>query len=178
MAFHFYTIRHSTTDWNEQKRMMGQRDIPLSRKGIQLALSFRNRIAAILPSPVIYSSDLSRCQETSKLLFPDTPPELLPELRERNMGKFEGLSIDHISLKEYDYCRQYGSDNFESDNVFLKRVMAGLAKIFSFFPTENVIVVTHGGVIKLLMRHSHYPYTLVAGDDQIGNLSVYDFKVE
>ena len=59
-----YLLRHGQTEYNEQKRYQGTRDIPLSEKGRACL-----RQADLEPAEV-YVSPLSRAVETAQILFP------------------------------------------------------------------------------------------------------------
>lgn len=54
----FYYVRHGQTDWNKERKLMGQTDIPLNAQGIreaqELAQQIKNiEISVIVASPSI-----------------------------------------------------------------------------------------------------------------------------
>lgn len=63
----FYFIRHGETDWNRDKRIMGQMDIPLNETGVAQARSARNLLKE-LNIQHIYTSPLLRAYQTAQIL--------------------------------------------------------------------------------------------------------------
>ena len=86
-------IRHGETDWNVEKRIQGHTDISLNEVGRAQALAMAFN-AAHQRFHAIYSSDLLRAQETAQVLAQreDHPVKLLPQLRERHYGIFQGIT--------------------------------------------------------------------------------------
>jgi probable phosphoglycerate mutase len=83
-------IRHGPTAWNEDKRLQGHQDIPLSEAGRTLVSRWR------VPSPVKeykwVCSPLSRARETAELLgAEDLVVE--PRLMEMDYGNWEGSRL-------------------------------------------------------------------------------------
>jgi broad specificity phosphatase PhoE len=128
--------RHGETVENKQGIVQGQL-IPgeLTKLGIEQA----RRLAARLKDEkidVIYSSDLARAAETTKIiakLHPGVPIEFVKALREMNFGEFQGKKIADINwdiiLKEYisDTNKSPGkgeslSDVYSRANKFINNV--------------------------------------------------------
>src|SRR5512142_2000944 len=84
-------LRHGPTDWNEEGRIQGRIDMPLSAAG-------RSKMAGLLPPAGFeraraFTSPLARARETAALLgFPGAVPDA--RLAEHNWGEWEGLTRD------------------------------------------------------------------------------------
>ena len=79
-------IRHGPTDWNEQRRIQGRADRPLTPAGRETVSGWR------LPAELVaydwYVSPLSRARETAALLGLD--PAVEPALIEMDWGAWDG----------------------------------------------------------------------------------------
>jgi broad specificity phosphatase PhoE len=95
-----YLIRHGETDWNRERRIQGQTDIPLNALGIRQAEALAQRLK-VIAFDVIYCSDLGRVMQTSQIVAAaqrrDVPIVQAPELRECDYGLWEGLTRDEIA---------------------------------------------------------------------------------
>src|SRR4030066_912562 len=127
-------IRHGETDWNVERRIQGHTDVPLNEVGRAQALAMafnaaHHRFAAI------YSSDLARTLETARVLAQREEQEvkLLPQLRERHFGVFQGITAGegaalhpaayaHYVARDPDYDFETG----ESLRRFAERVADGI----------------------------------------------------
>src|SRR5207302_2395316 len=88
---------HGSSTWNDERRIQGQLDPPLSDKGRDQArlLGARFRDSQV---DGFYSSDLARARETAGAIAEQIgrQPEYLPELREVSLGEWEGLRREEI----------------------------------------------------------------------------------
>jgi alpha-ribazole phosphatase len=143
-----YLIRHGITEDNELKLYSGHTNSKLSDKGIKelqtLIEVYKGLDMEIIASP------LDRCIHTIEILFDRKPDQYSESLKEMNFGVFEGKSYNEIKdLDDYQYWLENylvaGPPNGESFNDFKKRVL-------DYFNTlNNKIIVTHGGVIRLIL---------------------------
>ena len=63
-----YIIRHGETDWNAQRKLQGQADVPLNEKGRRLAALTAEAMKDISFAEA-YSSPLVRAMETAKTIL-------------------------------------------------------------------------------------------------------------
>ena len=92
--------RHGETDWNRARRWQGHADRPLTARGRTQAADLAARLAHIALEAV-YSSDLQRARETAEPVATTHGLELvqLPELREVNVGSWQGLTRDEAEIR-------------------------------------------------------------------------------
>ena len=105
-----YLTRHSKTLWNQEKRLQGWQDSPLTAEGIEDAKLLKARITE-LKIDYCYSSPIERAKATSEILFDHV---LVDErLKEMNFGKYEGCLINEL-LNDPIYNRLW---NLPDDDV-------------------------------------------------------------
>jgi probable phosphoglycerate mutase len=160
----FCFIRHGETPWNAERRIQGHTDIGLDPEGVhQAELAARWLAAAGADRPeVLYSSDLLRARMTAERLSARLalPVHLLPEMRERRYGLFEGLTYEEARQRypeDYaafehrlpDYAFPAGG---ESLTVFAARIVGCLKALAERHEGQTVALVTHGGVLDIINR--------------------------
>lgn len=150
-----YLARHGQTDWNLEKRLQGATDNHLNQTGRQQAQQLAEQLAGIQWTAV-YSSNLSRAQETAALIAPQTKATPLPNLAERSFGIFEGISETAPSeqLQAFKTRSTNPEDNLdggESLTSQAQRVGLALAQIRREQPQGSVLIVSHGGVTPLIL---------------------------
>jgi broad specificity phosphatase PhoE len=139
-----YIVRHGQTDWNVEKRMQGQTDIPLNDTGREEARKLSDHLKGEI-FDAIYSSDLKRATETASLITL-CKPKTDVRLRERHFGHWEGkLQAELYHLPKEDRT------GFEKDEEVLKRAFEALTEIAMYHPGQKVLVVTHGGLQRNLI---------------------------
>ena len=155
-------VRHGQTEWNLKLVRQGHLDSPLTDKGIAQAKALAQRLAQEKFS-ALYSSDLGRALQTAQLIAKATGHSIITDkrLRERHLGIFQGLSGDEIRERfpeEYRCHRTMGPTYIipggESVEQQVARNIAYLNKIAEKHIGEAVVVVTHGGVLSGLFRHT------------------------
>ena len=154
-----FLIRHGETEWNKVGRLQGNSDVKLTPEGLRQArlLAEHGDFPAL---DVIYSSDLSRAIETAKFLAArfDLPVRLASELREINFGDWEGQSISEL-LKAHpksfgrfftapERCHPPNGETFLEAQA---RVMNVVRNIIAEHENQNVAVVAHGAVNRLIL---------------------------
>lgn len=171
-------IRHGETDWNAQRRIQGQIDIPLNDTGRLQAQAAAQGLAD-LPFAAIYSSDLQRAHDTAtaaaELL--KLPVQLEVGLRERHYGEFQGLTQEEIKARA-DYERYINRDtrfafgDGESLAGFAERIKNTLNDLAQRHVGENVLVFAHGGVLDVIYRIATHRPLETARDFPIPNAAL------
>jgi broad specificity phosphatase PhoE len=99
-AVPFAVLRHAVTGWNEDGRLQGTTDIPLSPAGEAAARSWR------LPAPADrwqrISSPLARARRTAELVQPAQPVAVDSRLREMSFGSWEGRTVADLRADPRD----------------------------------------------------------------------------
>lgn len=153
-------IRHGETVWNQQRRMQGHSDSPLSEAGARQARLLALRLKQFAFS-ALYSSDSGRAHHTARSVAEVTGHDIViePRLRERHFGVFEGLTGSEIEANyPADYVRFKSRDQAhvipggESASQFRARVFACFHEIAARHAGELVVVITHGLVLDALYR--------------------------
>ena len=155
-------IRHGETDWNVEKRIQGHTDISLNEVGRAQALAMAFN-AAHQRFHAIYSSDLLRAQETAQVLAQreDHTVKLLPQLRERHYGIFQGITAAqgaerypqayaYYLARDLDYDFETG----ESLRGFAERVSEGIDWLVRHHSGQTIAAVSHSGVLDVIYRRA------------------------
>lgn len=155
-------IRHGETDWNVEKRIQGHTDVPLNETGRAQALAMAFN-AAHQRFAAIYSSDLVRAVETAQALAQreDQEVKLLPQLRERHYGLFQGITAEqgaalhpaayaHYVARDPDYDFETG----ESLRRFAERVADGIDWLVRHYSGQTIAAVSHSGVLDVVYRRA------------------------
>lgn len=156
-----WLLRHGETEWNAQGRMQGHNDSPLTEFGLASARAAARRLLNAQPS-VIYTSDLGRAHRTAEEIAGATqaPVRTDERLREKNNGIFEGLTQAEVQTNfpaEYTAYQlrpgDYAPPGGETAQELRARVVATMTDLAQRHAGERIVVVTHGGVISVFMRH-------------------------
>ena len=173
-----YLIRHGETEGAETKRYKGHIDVPLSEQGVEQI----KRVAEYLSAEVqkrgsaevtcgltslrayelfaIYTSDLSRAVKSAELIAEPhgLKPIILPELRERNFGIWEGMSFDEIKEKWPDAFNSWASNPLkfspmggESTIELRDRAVKAFNNIVEQHNGHNIAIVSHGGINRIML---------------------------
>jgi glucosyl-3-phosphoglycerate phosphatase len=159
-------VRHGETDWNRDSRWQGGSDTRLNDLGREQARTLAEQLDGNID--VVYSSDLARARETAEIVAAKLGLEvrLDPRLRERGFGSWEGLTTTEIEERFADSHRRWlagvgpGADDAEAFEDFSARVNDFLADVLRLHPDEEVLVISHGGSIRVI-------HALAAGVDYV-----------
>jgi broad specificity phosphatase PhoE len=148
-------VRHGETDWNRDGRWQGLSDTRLNDRGREQARQLASQIDGV---DVVYSSDLARARETAEIVAKrlGLQVRLDERLRERGFGEWEGLDADEIEDRFAEAHRRWkagegaGAENAEPFDAFAARIHGFLEDVLERHPGESVLVVSHGGSIRVI----------------------------
>jgi alpha-ribazole phosphatase len=155
-------IRHGETEWNATLRYQGHSDIPLNERGREQARITGARLARY-DATALYTSDILRAVQTAELIGAAVKlaPQTLPDLREIDVGQWEGLTPEELYRRYPDHMREFERDpartvrlGGESYAQLQARALNALNAIHAAHRSdETVLAVSHGGTIRALLCH-------------------------
>ena len=118
--------------------------------------------SSMTPWQAVVSSPLIRCALFSEMLARQYHLPIItdPRFKEMHFGEWEGQSIKMIWQTQAQEVQAW-SDNpvlspppgGEPADTFATRVKTGLGNILSQFAGQHILLVAHGGVIRVLLAH-------------------------
>ncbi len=153
-----WLVRHGQTAWNEQGRFCGHTDIPLSPFGLRQAHKLASQLQH-KPITAIYSSDLSRARETAEIIAKKRLINIFfsPAWREIYFGMWEGLTYDEIATSSHEQLGFFTDPEHaappqgETLTEVLQRVIPALHEIMQREQHGEIVLVSHGGVLRGLL---------------------------
>lgn len=180
-------LRHGESQYSHTLR--GHLDDELTAKGWQQMQSTIEQVTD-QTWDVIVSSSLKRCACFAEQLAKTTQLPLLVnhDLKEMYFGEWEGVSTQQIYetspellVNFWQKPSQYCPPRAETLNQFQKRVLKGFQDLLLEMQNQNwqhALVVTHGGVIKLLacLAGQHPLDDLLKMPAELGKLYSLEFS--
>jgi alpha-ribazole phosphatase len=157
-----YLIRHGQVTGFDQPRYNGQTDVALTDYGVEQYHLIKKRLADSKIS-ACYTSDLSRCSIGAGIICQELgiEPLALRELRELNIGVWEGLTWQEIRSAWPDGWRARLADlvNYrvpEGENLLdvEARVRPVINDVVGRHIGQEVLVVAHGGVNRIVLLNA------------------------
>lgn len=170
-----YLMRHGETLFNQQKKIQGWCDSPLTSKGQQQALIAKKYFETQgIVFKEAYSSTSERACDTLELVT-DAPYTRIKGLKEWNFGTFEA-EHEYLNpkLPYGDFFAAYGGEK-ESD--FRIRVANTVSDILSQALADPILIVSHGAACRQFM-HAWEHKSLVEQKSRIGNCCILKFEYD
>jgi broad specificity phosphatase PhoE len=182
-----YYVRHGETDWNFERRLQGQHDIPLNELGRGQATRcgeiLRDLFAEHGREPTDFdyvSSPLGRARETMERLRGGLglePDDYRTDARlmEMSFGRWEGFTFAELQANEAEALAAREQDKWgfvlpggESYAQLMVRVRAWYESV-----TCDSVVAAHGGVYRALVAHLGFEPKETASLGDVGQGCVY-----
>lgn len=179
--FEIYAVRHGQSVANETNTIQGQTSTPLSDFGRKQAATLTERLAG-LDFSAIYSSDLDRAMDTARIAVPSMAPIPTLELREWNLGIFQGLTRSEVE-KRYPEAWQafldakpgYRIPGGESTADVEARMDSFMNMIVQRHDDGRILVVSHCGALRAMLKRVLGVTTAWPMQPQVANASVSRF---
>lgn len=158
-------VRHAETQANTENRWQGQRhDGILTPQGRRQIERVARRLEAEREEIVaLYTSPLGRALQTAQSIGAaiDQEPRIDPDLQEMDFGELDSLTWDEIVEQHPDfYAAWQKRDDIElawpggeRRRDFRARVIGSLDRILARHTEERVVVVAHGGSLRVGIAH-------------------------
>jgi broad specificity phosphatase PhoE len=153
-------LRHGPTEWNEQGRIQGRIDMPLSAAGQAKMAALR--LPAGFETARVFVSPLLRARQTAELLDL-AHASIDSRLSEHDWGEWEGLTREEILARDGEDAFERAGRGIdfhpkggESTRELLARVSAFLSDVAA--DGSDAIAIAHRGILRSA-------YTLATGWD-------------
>lgn len=160
MNLEVWLVRHGATDWTVARRFCGWSDPPLNERGRFQARALRPRLEAYRFDSVISSISI-RAVETARLAYGEPFQDV--RLRELDFGDIEGSTWADCSPDVRDRLLTF--ESFEAPNgESVAQLRARVMQVACELQEGRHLIVTHGGVIRVLMGPRSMSSHLKPGD--------------
>ncbi len=149
-----YLIRHTKTD-TVNGLCYGRSDVPLAESFADEAYRIREKLPTLSADCRIISSPLARCLRLAEIF--DRPIETDERLQEIHFGtwenqRFEDIDAGHLKKWTENFVTM-PPPNGESFTDLCRRTGNFWDELVEIKPTEQILLITHAGVIRALFAH-------------------------
>ncbi len=157
----FGLFRHGKTLWNEEKKIQGSSDSPLTREGREMIKVWVETLRSFKWNRIL-ASDLGRAKETVSILTHELhlPFSFDHRLSEQHWGEWEGKNLQYLRSnhreelqKQIDLGWEFRAPGGESRIEVLQRSQKALVDAAEKWPQEKILIISHQGVISCLLYH-------------------------
>ena len=153
----FLLVRHGQTRANADKYVGGSTDDPLTETGHEQARRVADRLSDSMPE-AIYTSPLKRALQTAAHIGSATgvSPQVVDSLAEWDAGDWEKLRYSEIPAQpgfKFEHLQDpdWAPPGGESLGSVQDRVVETVQQLADQHPGDNVIIVSHGTALGLLL---------------------------
>jgi alpha-ribazole phosphatase len=148
-------LRHGETDLRD--RFCGSTEADLTPNGLQ---QMWDAVAGLVPSDRVITSPMRRCSTFAQALAEHwhRPLLTLSDLREIHFGTWEGRLVNEVAVEQALALSHFWSDPehhappcAESLTDFGARVLTAMRLLYTERPTQHLLLITHGGVLRYLL---------------------------
>lgn len=154
-----WLVRHGETEANVAGLYSGHAPTPLTERGIAQAQSLSGLLHNV-PFDNVLCSELERAHHTTQLILGDReiPVRIMPELNEMFFGDWEMRHHRDIAREDAEnyaiWCNDWQNatpTNGEGFQAFSQRVERFIAQLADYKDSQNLLVVSHQGVLSVLV---------------------------
>jgi broad specificity phosphatase PhoE len=154
-------IRPGTTQFDEQRRIQGTLDIPLSERGVAQVATLVGELAAV-PIEAVYCSPCLSARQTAAAVAAahDVRLKELDKLHNVNLGLWQGRCLDEVQKTQPKVFRQWQErpdsvcpPGGETLFAVRQRIDAALAKLLKKHPAGAIALVLPEPLARLVHCH-------------------------
>jgi broad specificity phosphatase PhoE len=151
-------VRHGESEGNAIRRFTTSGEAKITELGRRQALEAAVRIKLKFQPILVIASTFARARETGLIIAAELgiPIEYEEQFREMSLGDLAGKPYDSIANDPtFDPQRSWvwRAPNGESHEDVLKRVAPVLDAVAKKYPDDEIVVVSHGGVMRAVWAH-------------------------
>ncbi|MCD8187344.1 MAG: histidine phosphatase family protein [Ruminococcus sp.] len=177
-----YSTRHGQTDHNKKDLILGNTNIELNSTGLAQAQALSEDIKKSgIKLDIIISSPLKRTLKTAQIIAEGNDVRLVTDdrLREWDYGSYEGLH--RMTEGFYESKREFGvrmGGTGESILQVAHRVYYVLDDVISEYKGKNVLLVSHGGICRVIETYFNNMTTDQYSSWFMGNCQLIEYDTE
>jgi probable phosphoglycerate mutase len=153
-------VRHGASVLSPERRFSGRVDVPLSPDGAAQARQVASRLAKRPDVKAVVSSPLRRARRTAETIAEALGLTVTTDddLVETDFGDWEGLTFAEVQQRWPDLLTAWlaspeiAPPQGESFVATAERVLRARDRLVAAYPTASVVVVSHVGPVKTLLR--------------------------
>lgn len=177
-----HLLRHGETEGGS--RFNGSTDVALSEHGwsqMQAAVKNETDWSRIISSP------LSRCAEFAQMLKQQhkVPLHIDDRIKEIHFGEWEGCSAEEIFAENSEVLIRYWQDPIQHTPIggeplkeFEARVLAFWQEAIKKYRGEKVLLIAHGGVIRILLGHIQQRPLQRLLEIEVAHAAIHNVRIE
>jgi probable phosphoglycerate mutase len=153
-------VRHGASVLSPERRFSGRGDVPLSAEGAAQARRVAARLTGRDGVKAVVSSPLRRARRTAETIAAALGVDVTidPDLVETDFGGWEGLTFAEVrerapeQLAEWLASPEQAPPGGESFAATAERVLRARDRLVAAYPAATIVVVSHVGPVKTLLR--------------------------
>ena len=151
-------VRHGESEGNAIRHFTTSGEAKITELGRRQALEAAKKIKLQFMPIRVIASTFARARETGLIIAAELaiPIEYEAEFREMSLGDLAGKPYDTIaSDPTFDPKRSWTwrAPNGESHEDVLRRVAPVLDRVAGNYPDDEIVIVSHGGVMRAVWAH-------------------------
>lgn len=174
-----YSARHGQTDYNKEDLILGRTDLPLNSTGMAQAEEFAAAVELLGDVDIIIASPMKRAQATARAAAERCGIEIVTDerLREWNYGEYEGKSryTEGFAENKREFAVKMGRSG-ESLFQLCHRVYSALDEIMAKYSGKNVLLISHGGVCRIIETYFNEMTTEEYNNWFMGNCQIIEYN--
>ncbi len=174
-----YSARHGQTDFNKENKILGTTDIPLNDTGISQAEIFAENVKNLGDVDIIIASPMKRARTTAEFAAKKCGLEIIIDerLKEWDYGKYEGQPRSDVFAADKELFAVRMGKTGESLLQLAHRVYSFIDDIIKDYSDKNVLVVSHGGVCRMIETYFNDMTTKEYSNWFMGNCQIIEYDV-
>lgn len=176
-----FSTRHGQTDYNKKDLILGITDLELNETGLSQAHQLADEIKQSgTRIDIIIASPMKRALKTAQIVAQANSLELVTDerLREWDYGSYEGKhrSAPGFSENKREFAVRMGTTG-ESLMQLMHRVYSALDDVKSRYKGKNVLLVSHGGVCRVIETYFNNMTTEQYSNWFMGNCQLIEYEI-
>ena len=151
-------VRHGESEGNAIRRFTTSGDAKITELGRRQAHEAALRIKLKFQPTLVIASTFARARETGRIIAAELriPIEYEAEFREQSLGDLAGQPYESVANDPtFDPKRSWvwRAPGGESHEDVLRRVAPVLDRVARQYPDDEIVIVSHGGVMRSVWAH-------------------------